>query len=138
MSDTITARDLREALTDHALLSRSRGSSYADVARELGFAVLAGAAVWLMIGAPGVPVIEQWAEREAEAWAVRTLLLGGVAALAYAAGQSLSDPLGALLRMPLAVLSRLARVTVLLCGVATVSVFALVPGAYVVHLLNLG
>ena len=38
---------------------------------------------------------------------------------------------------PFETLQRLMRLAILLCGVATIGAVALVPGAYLVHLLNL-
>lgn len=137
MSDHLTSRNLHDALREHARLTAGTGSSYQDVAREIGSIVLAVAVSWVVIGAPGVPAVERWVAQEAEPRSIWAVLAGVVVVLAFSAGQSLSDPLGAILRSPLTALARLIRAAVLLCGVAVIGAVALVPGAYLVHLLNL-
>jgi hypothetical protein len=88
VSDHLTSRDLHHALQQHARLTRSASSSYADVAREIGFVVIAVAVGWVLIGAPGVPAVARWITQEAKPRGMLAAVVGVAAFIGYQAAYS--------------------------------------------------
>jgi hypothetical protein len=116
----------------------ARGAdSYESVALNVGAVVLAVAFAWTVLGAPGVPAADIWVTPEAETFTPLALMAGALMLLGWGMGDSRVDVWGALLRFPLSAFARLVRAAVVLCGVATLGVAALLPGAYLVHVLGL-
>lgn len=138
--EPLSKDDLRDALAMHARMSRSTGQSYSEVAREIGSLVIVGALVWVLIGAPGVPAVDAFASTRLAPRVTDGAIALGLVVTADVVGQSwymAPQFVTALLRFPARVVGRLVSATVLLAGIACVSIVALLPGAYVVHLLGL-
>lgn len=140
-AEPVTANDLRDALDRHARMTRPRGLSYEEVARNTGSVVIVAGLVWLLIGAPGVPAVEDFTKVEI---VPRLKLAGIVFALVVCgeiAGQGLRftavGSFAEILRLPMRALGHMINTAMLLCGVAAVGTAALVPGTLVVHLLGL-
>jgi hypothetical protein len=110
------------------------------VAREIGALAVLAAIGWLLIGAPGVPAIAEFARTYFKPRLQEGMfgVIGIVSADFLGQAWYSAPPLvQKLLRFPAAALGRLVRATVLLSGIGTIGIAALLPGAFVVHLLGL-
>jgi hypothetical protein len=146
MSDApLTARELRDALEMHARMTR-RGSSYEDVAREIGAVVMIAALVWALIfGAPGVPAVHQFLAdvsdemSEHRVWTTLAVVTAIIAGCLYLVSEAVAPyaPSAWMLGAPVRALLRLLRTATLLAGIACAGAAALVPGTAIAHLLGL-
>ena len=136
----LNERELRSALAMHARLTRP-GSSYEQVAREIGFVVMVAGLVWVIIGAPGVPAVQEFASDALDEVAANTVLVFATLAAVVVSGMAglISPPLpypASLLCLPGKLLLGLLRTATLLAGIACVGIVALVPANAVAHLLG--
>ena len=83
----LTAQDLRDAFQMRARMTR-RGSSYEDVAREIGSVVLAAGIVWAIIGAPVVPAVQEFLPDASDEMTADRALTSAVVALGFVIGIS--------------------------------------------------
>lgn len=143
-SEPISAQDLKDALREHARLTRPRSSAdtYEAVARRVGYHSLQLLVIWLLLGAPGYPPLSD-VRSDVGDWISDNdwwLFLGVVAfAFTWLYGKSY----GRFMRMrefakaatewPLVVFGTAVR----LFGIAVIGACAVLPAAFLVQAVGL-